>query len=220
MLDKEKYEFNGKEAEVEWDSRLCIHIAECGKSQGELFVGGRDPWCQPDLVSKTDVAEIVTRCPTGALTFKIRDGSIREQAPGINTLLVSNDGPYYLRGDLNIEGAPEDMPAIQFRAALCRCGASKNKPFCDNSHEEAGFKDHGAVGVKGDTLKEKGGKLNIKSLKDAALLIEGNLTIRNGSGRISWQGKQVGLCRCGASKNKPFCDGSHIGAGFKDDSRS
>jgi CDGSH-type Zn-finger protein len=100
---------------------------------------------------------------------------------------------------------------------LCRCGASKNKPFCDNSHEEAGFKDHGAVGVKGDTLKEKGGKMNIKPLKDAALLIEGNLTIRNGSGRIAWQGTQVGLCRCGASKNKPFCDGSHIGAKFKDE---
>ncbi len=212
---EKKYQFEGKAASVEWDSRLCIHIAECGQSQGKLFVGGRDPWCQPDLTTNLDVADIVARCPTGALTFEVKDGSIQEKAPGVNTLMVSNNGPYYLRGDLNIEGAPDDMKGIQYRAALCRCGASKNKPFCDNSHEEMDFQDHGAVGVKGEQLSEKGGQLSIKPQKDAALLIQGNLTIRNGSGRVAWQGKQVGLCRCGASKNKPFCDGSHIGIGFK-----
>ena len=50
------------------------------------------------------------------------------------------NGPLYVRGDLDIDGAESDMKGVRFRAALCRCGQSKNKPFCDNSHEEAGFK--------------------------------------------------------------------------------
>jgi len=52
---------------------------------------------------------------------------------------VTYNGPLFARGELAIEGAPDDMPAVRFRAALCRCGQSKNKPFCDGSHKAAGF---------------------------------------------------------------------------------
>jgi uncharacterized Fe-S cluster protein YjdI len=55
MSEKKVHDYPGTEIDVQWDSRLCIHIAECGKSAGELFVGGRDPWCIPDKCSKADV---------------------------------------------------------------------------------------------------------------------------------------------------------------------
>jgi CDGSH-type Zn-finger protein len=57
--------------------------------------------------------------------------------------------------------------------------------------------------------------LTVKPLADGPLLVNGNLTIRAGTGRVAWQGTTVALCRCGASKNKPFCDGSHREVGFK-----
>lgn len=220
MNKEEKYIFTGTKIDVEWDERLCIHVAECGNAKGELFVGGRQPWCQPDLVSLEDVIDVVERCPSGALTYASTTNKdkeqIRKESPEQeNTVAVSCNGPYFIRGELDIEGSPIDMEGISFRAALCRCGKSKNKPFCDNSHEAAGFKDYGAVGEKGEKLSAKGGKLIIKPLDNGPLLLSGNIKITNGSGRLAWQGTEVALCRCGASNNKPFCDGSHVAAGFK-----
>ena len=215
MSDKEIYKFPGNKVNVSWDGRLCIHIAECGQAKGDLFVGGRQPWCQPDLVDVDDVKEVVERCPSGALAYQVKAGSEPETANPENTILVIYNGPYYVRGDLDIEGATDDMPGVKYRAALCRCGLSKNKPFCDNSHEAARFQDYGAVGEQGDGLAESGGKLSVSAMPDGPLIISGNVTIIAGSGRMAWQGTSVALCRCGASANKPFCDGSHTAAGFK-----
>ena len=64
---KHLFTYPGEEVDVTWDRRLCIHIGECGRAKNDLFVGGRDPWCQPDLVDQADVLDVVERCPTGAL---------------------------------------------------------------------------------------------------------------------------------------------------------
>ena len=68
MSDK-TVEYPGERVNVQWDERLCIHVGECGRAKGELFVGGRNPWCQPDLADNEEVADIIARCPTGALSF-------------------------------------------------------------------------------------------------------------------------------------------------------
>ncbi len=216
MSDDPITEFKGEEIDVSWDGRLCIHVGECGKAQGELFVAGRDPWCVPDGVSTSEVREVVERCPSGALTYSDKNGT-PEVAPDENRVMVAYNGPYYLTGDLQIEGAPDDMPGVRHRAALCRCGASKNKPFCDNSHFEARFEDAGAVGEKGPGLTETGGSLSIRAIPDGPLKVTGNLSMLAATGRVAWQGASTALCRCGASNNKPFCDGSHRAAGFKSD---
>lgn len=215
MSDKEIYTYFGKDVDVDWDGRLCIHIGECGYAKGDLFVGGRDPWCQPDLTSIADVEDVVKRCPTGALVFKSKDETVSELAESENSVAVAYNGPYFIRGELEIADAPEDMPGVKFRTALCRCGLSKNKPFCDNSHIQGKFEDYGAVGETGKSQMEKGGVLKISIVKDGPLMLSGNVTIKASSGRDAWQGDNVALCRCGASKNKPFCDGSHVQAGFK-----
>lgn len=217
-MSKEKTTtYRGNSIDVQWDSRLCIHIGECGNAEGELFIGGRDPWCQPDLLSDEEVKEIITRCPSGALTYKDKANGDEERPAQCNTVQVVYKGPLYVKGELHIENAPQGMPGVSFRAALCRCGQSGNKPFCDNSHLQAGFEDSGAVGEKGDGIDEEGGKLTIKSVPNGPLLLSGNFAIVAGSGRIAWQGRQAALCRCGHSGNKPFCDGSHKDAGFKTD---
>ncbi len=217
MADDKPIEYKGDRATVSWHGRLCIHIGECGRAKGDLFVAGRKPWCEPNLVSDDEVKDVVLRCPTGALSVAYDGGSREETADAENTVNVSYNGPLFVRGDLEIEGAPDSNPGLGFRAALCRCGHSKNKPFCDNSHDAAGFRDYGAVGQKGDSDAASGGQLKITPAKDGPLLLSGNVRILNGSGRDAWQGNKVALCRCGASNNKPFCDGQHKKAGFKSD---
>ena len=215
MSEKKVTDYPGAAADVHWDGRLCIHIGECGRANNELFVGGRQPWCQPDQVSADDVADVVVRCPTGALTYSRKDGGPGEVADQENVVVIAHNGPLYLRGDLQIDGAAKDMNGVKFRAALCRCGASKNKPFCDNSHEEAGFQDYGAVGESGDGFDTPGGPLEVSRAPNGPLLLKGNFTILAASGRKAWTGTKAALCRCGQSKNKPFCDGAHKAAGFE-----
>jgi len=214
MAGRKDFDYPGEKATVSWNGGLCIHIAECGRAKGELFVGGRKPWCQPDLATDDEVQEVVLRCPTGALSMRLADDSRPEQAAPVNTVQVAYNGPLFVRGELQIEAAPDNVPGLGFRAALCRCGQSSNKPFCDNSHEEAGFRDYGAIGEQGDGDTGIGGPLQIKPLENGPLLLKGNITLTGGSGRESWRGTQVALCRCGASKNKPFCDGQHKVVGF------
>jgi CDGSH-type Zn-finger protein/uncharacterized Fe-S cluster protein YjdI len=215
MVKKTVFQYPGKKATVSWNSRLCIHVAECGRAKGELFVGGRDPWCLPDLTTNEEVSDVVNRCPTGALTVDFTDGSGKEPPEPVNTVNGAYNGPVVVRGHLTIEDAPADAPGLAFRAALCRCGKSRTKPFCDNSHEKEGFSDYGAVGETGTDEFVAGGELTIKQIKDGPLMFDGNLTIRNSSGRDAWRGERVALCRCGESANKPFCDGTHKRTGFK-----
>lgn len=214
MSENKVFDYEGEEVDVHWDGRLCIHIAECGQAEGELFVGGRKPWCIPDQTRPGNVAEVCERCPSGALTYSDKSGAT-EQPAQENSVNVSYNGPYFVQGDLDIQGAPDDMPGVRFRAALCRCGKSGIKPFCDNSHIEAGFEDYGAVGEKGSGIETAGGKLAIAPVANGPLILSGKVTLFAGSGRAAWKGEKVALCRCGASKNKPFCDGSHTEVGFK-----
>ena len=214
MSGKKAYDFPGEAVDVRWNKQLCIHVGECGQSADELFVGGRDPWCLPDKVAATEVAEVCERCPSGALTYTTKSGHLEQPKP-TNNVQVTYNGPLYVTGDLAIDGAPDDMPGVRYRAALCRCGQSNNKPYCDNSHRESGFEDYGAIGERGPGTDSPTGKLQITPLEDGPLVLSGGVTLTAGSGREAWRGEKVALCRCGASKNKPFCDGSHKAAGFR-----
>jgi len=210
--------YKGKQESVTWDSRLCIHVGECGRAAGDLFVAGRKPWCDPDLASPEEAKDVVSRCPTGALARTRPDGTVvEESAPAENTIHVAADGPLYVSGDLDIDGAEQDMPSVKWRAALCRCGASSAKPFCDGSHKKMGFDDSGAIGGSKLERKETGGQLKVGRTANGPLIVKGNVTLYSGAGRQAWQGEFAALCRCGASKTKPFCDGSHSAAGFEAD---
>lgn len=218
LLEKKTVlDYPGNDTTVSWHRQLCIHVGECGRAKGDLFIGGRDPWCQPDVASAEEVSDVISRCPTGALTVDFADGSGSEQPEAVNTVNVAYNGPLFVRGRLSIDHAPDDAPGLAFRAALCRCGKSRNKPFCDNSHEKDGFSDYGAVGETGNDDSSSGGELTVKPVKDGPLMLNGNLTIRNSSGRDAWHGDRVALCRCGESANKPFCDGAHKRVGFSSD---
>ena len=111
-----------------------------------VFAPGRRPWIVPDEESASElVAEVVRRCPTGALHYTLA-GGVGEVPDGVTTVAPVPDGPLIVRGDLRIDVGPGQVVA-ETRAALCRCGASANKPFCDGSHERIGWRSAGRDAV-------------------------------------------------------------------------
>jgi CDGSH-type Zn-finger protein len=162
-------------------------------------------------MSTEALVEIAHACPSGAIRYTRKDGQADEAPPPVNLLGVREAGPYAVRGELRIDGR-----AAGYRATLCRCGASKNKPFCDGSHHEVGFSASGepATGAA-EMLEVRDGPLAIDPQLDGPLQVRGNLEIVSGTGRVVARLVQTRLCRCGGSANKPFCDGSHARIGFK-----
>lgn len=131
--------YSGKKAAVSYDVRRCIHAAECVHGLPDVFDPGRKPWIDPDRAEAEQLLQVIMRCPTGALHLERSDGEQAEPTPERNTAIVERNGPVYLRGDLEIVTREGEVLLKDTRIALCRCGASENKPFCDGSHVRVGF---------------------------------------------------------------------------------
>ena len=139
-----------------------------------------------------------------------RDGDPDESPPLVNTVRVLENGPLDVRAALTINGA-----AAGYRATLCRCGHSKNKPYCDDSHAGAGFSASGEPAAKdSDPLAERGGNVDVKVRPNGPLKVVGPVELISSTGHTINRGQEFILCRCGQSKDKPYCDGSHRTVGF------
>ncbi len=202
---------------IRYDVKRCIHAAECVKGLPRVFDPKRRPWVDLSQANADEIANVVMACPTGALQYTRQDGGLEEVPPRANEVTVEADGPLYARGDLEIY-TPEGV-SEQTRAALCRCGASHNKPFCDNSHLDVDFEDEGNFTVPNEpTTERRAGRLTIKPQPDGPLLLEGSFHLRSHDGEQSSHfTEQAWCCRCGQSQNKPFCDGSHNRVAFQAD---
>lgn len=211
------HEYAGDKITVRYEVKRCIHAEECVHGLPAVFDPQGRPWVQPDGATVDEVAAIILRCPTGALHFERKDGGAIETAPDENVVRISPNGPLYVRGDVQIT-SPDGRVILQdTRIALCRCGASKNKPFCDNTHLQIAFQDAAMAKpapMEDAVTGEK--KLRITPSANASLHFAGALEIRNAENEIIFRGDEACLCRCGASQNKPFCDGSHSKVGFRD----
>ncbi len=201
----------GTKVELRFDGKLCIHARFCVTGAPHVFLANvQGPWIHPDAMSVEQVVEVAHACPSGAITYRRLDGQPDEQPPPVNLVSIREAGPYAFRAPLVIGGLDAG-----YRATLCRCGASKNKPFCDGSHHDAGFTATGEPPTgKVDPLPGVDGALKVDPLADGPLKVTGNLQIISGTGRAVARTTTAYLCRCGASSNKPFCDGSHSKIGF------
>jgi uncharacterized Fe-S cluster protein YjdI len=131
--------YAGDAIEVHWEPRLCIHVRNCVRELPNVFLPEARPWVAVDAADADAVAAAVEHCPTGALHYRRLDGAADEQAPEETTVEPRPNGPLFLRGRLRIVNADGRLIRQDTRVALCRCGASGNKPFCDGSHRRIGF---------------------------------------------------------------------------------
>lgn len=133
-------EYTGPGIVVTFNSRRCIHSANCVRGLPEVFDTKKRPWIQPDAADAERVAEVVMRCPTGALHFRRLDGGAEEPKPVEVTVTPQPDGPLYVRGWVRVLDEQGNVIHEDTRMAFCRCGHSNSKPFCDGSHERVGFR--------------------------------------------------------------------------------
>jgi CDGSH-type Zn-finger protein len=171
----------------------------------------------PDAAPADQIAETILHCPTGALHFSRKDGGAAEVPDHTNGISPGVDGPLYVRGDVVIETPEGEVLLKDTRVALCRCGASKNKPFCDKSHETIGFQHNGLLGeneAEVDGTVAQSGPLRIIATKNGPFELRGPFEL-HGVDQTCYQGNRAFLCRCGGSSNKPFCDDTHLRIGFK-----
>ncbi|MDX1438901.1 MAG: CDGSH iron-sulfur domain-containing protein [Rubricoccaceae bacterium] len=198
---------------VHYDVNRCIHAAECVRGAPRVFNPKRRPWIDAEQGQAGDIAEVVLRCPTGALSFTRKDAGEEERPERLNTVTIQQDGPHYLRGNLQIESASGEILSRETRMALCRCGLSNNKPFCDNSHK-ASFFDGGELGSHNSNASDDADTpLRVILSENGPLLLRGPAVIVAADGSKVETAK-CALCRCGRSSNKPFCDGTHKEVGF------
>ena len=137
--------------------------------------------------------------------------------PG-NSIMVRPNGPLICSSELyvTIQDADGNLIAQEKELALCRCGQSQNKPFCDGSHKKTEFEaGQEFTDERGEDLPEQHGELVISVKPDAMLLIKSPLTLFSRDWKSVTTRTKGALCRCGASNNKPFCDRQHKQCGFK-----
>lgn len=200
----------GEKIDIGFYGKRCIHSRNCVLGQPHVFVpNAPGEWIHPDAASAEQIVAIAESCPSGAITYRRKDGGAQERPPVVNTVRIRENGPLAFHAEIALNGE------VSFRATLCRCGASENKPYCDGSHASAGFAATGEPPLK-DTapLEARDGPLTVSPLPNGPLKVDGNLEIVTGTGHTVERATVAFLCRCGHSANKPYCDGTHKKVGF------
>lgn len=137
--------YKNKDLTILWQPSLCIHSTKCWKGEEGLlnvFNPGTRPWINPEGASTDAIIAQINKCPSGALSFVKNEAT---EAPSNlqieNIIEVSKNGPLLVYGNIKLKNKEGDETRKNKVTALCRCGASQNKPYCDGSHVKIGFKD-------------------------------------------------------------------------------
>jgi CDGSH-type Zn-finger protein/uncharacterized Fe-S cluster protein YjdI len=200
----------GKKILVRFEGSRCVHTRHCVLEHPDVFVPNvQGEWIHPDAVAVEEVVKVAEHCPSGAICYERLDGGPAEAPPVVNLVRVRENGPLAFHAELRVGGD------TRHRATLCRCGASKNKPYCDGQHVAVGFVSTGEPPTRESlALALRNGPLEVTPTKDGPLRAQGSLEIVSGTGRTIEKTTDAWLCRCGASAKKPYCDGSHRKIGF------
>ncbi len=211
--------YRGEKIDVGYNLARCMHASECVRSGlTRVFDRDRRPWVDPDGASPERIVDVIEHCPSGALFYDRKDAAPQE-ATETNSLRPHPDGALYVRGQATLLGPDGEELASSPRLALCRCGHSRDKPFCDYSHHAASFEDPGRLGESrlGTTVIDTEAPLEITASRDGPLRMSGPFALRSADDAHFAYGEKASFCRCGHSGNKPFCDGSHRREGFRSD---
>jgi uncharacterized Fe-S cluster protein YjdI len=133
-------EYRTDQIVVTWEPSFCMHSARCLMALPQVFDVDARPWIAIDAASADEIAETVIACPSGALHFRRLDGGPQEEPAAETTVRPARNGPLFQRGRIRITDNEGKVIREDTRVALCRCGASENKPFCDGTHRTIGFR--------------------------------------------------------------------------------
>ncbi|KAA3609952.1 MAG: hypothetical protein D8M58_08080 [Calditrichaeota bacterium] len=131
--------YKNEEITVLWKPGLCIHSAKCVGGLPSVFDVKRKPWIDVNAATAENIMKTINTCPSQALSYLKTKGDEEEDGKLLEVNMMKN-GPLLLSGSFCVKDADGNIIKEGDKAALCRCGASANKPFCDGQHKQIGFK--------------------------------------------------------------------------------
>lgn len=136
-------EYSNGEVTIVWKPALCIHSEKCVKGLPQVFRPQEQPWIEAEAAPTDALVAQVKQCPSGALSYYFNQAGRNEtegEAEPLECDVLPN-GPLIVKGKVKVNLPDGKVVERSQRTAFCRCGASRNKPFCDGSHTEIGFLD-------------------------------------------------------------------------------
>ncbi len=149
--DKKEH-YKGKKITIHDNRGICSHAGYCTGNLPNVFNGSAEPWINPDNADIEAIKRIIRMCPSGALSYTEEDVEVNEYYDTAE-IHISKNGPYCVRGGIEIKDTDPGDEATSEHYTLCRCGKSTNKPRCDGSHWYAGFKDDEALTISAANRK-------------------------------------------------------------------
>ncbi len=123
---------------VVWQPHVCIHSAICFRGLSKVFNPQKRPWITLENTDSQTIMKQIDECPSGALSYFKNDAEPKEVAT--ETIVEpTKNGPLLVYGNISIKDSAGNLTKKHKVTALCRCGASSNKPFCDGSHVKVSF---------------------------------------------------------------------------------
>ncbi len=207
-------EYKGKSITILDNRGICSHAAECTNGLPKVWLMGVEPWIDADGENKEKIIEVIKRCPSSALSYAV-DGKIQTDFSDQPHIYVSRNGPYHIRGGFKIADTEIGEGGSHEHAALCRCGQSRNKPFCDGSHWYVGFKDNEDLTISAANRQSEKGDQEWVEIADASEVHDGKVaTVNIGSKRLAVAKTEKGLyavnARC-PHQGGPLGDGEICG---------
>ena len=142
-------EFSNGEITVYWKSELCIHSANCLIGLPAVFNSKKKPWINVHASNSKDIMKAIDTCPSRALTYlkstkfiTSKPRATQKMKSKFARVQILQNGPALITGNFIVRDAQKKKIQIENEVvAICRCGGSKKKPFCDGSHQSVGFTD-------------------------------------------------------------------------------
>jgi CDGSH-type Zn-finger protein len=144
-LPDRRRDYAGRDLIIHDNRCICSHAEHCMIHSPGVFRRDKKPWIDPDGEEPRKVISTIEMCPSGALSYSV-DGREYRDREAEAEIQVDRNGPYLVRGGVELVGHDLGAGASLEHYTLCRCGHSRNMPRCDGSHWGAGFEDDGREG--------------------------------------------------------------------------
>ena len=133
-------DFGAPDITVHFNRSICAGASECVHALPSVFESSSGDWIHPEKAPVEEVIAAVKKCPSGALTYTLAGETVLAQEKEVSIRIAKN-GPYVVKGAVDIDAPKWSKNASPTNFTLCRCGKSANAPFCDYSHGEQGWDD-------------------------------------------------------------------------------
>ncbi len=139
---KKVQEYSNDQITVRFNPNVCMHSAVCIKDLPTVFDIKKQRWIDVNGDSTDNIIGLVKKCPSGALTYELKnavDVAPEPEEPASVVITIVPNGSARIAGKVRIVDLEGNLIMETEKCSLCRCGLSEKKPFCDGAHKRAGW---------------------------------------------------------------------------------